>query len=144
MRYSFHRGEDAQRVSEWVAARIPGCERGFGPCAALSVGSPVVGAVIFHNYSPEGGVIEMSAAADSPRWLTRPVLWAMHAYIFADAGCQLAVMRVSEQNKRMLRIARAYGYDAHRIPRLRGRNEAEIVLTLSDDQWKESKFHGKI
>ena len=143
MRYSFHRGVEAQKVAYWVAERIPGCERSFGPCVAMSVGTPTVGAVVFHNYSPEFGVMEMSAAADSPRWLSRPVLRAMHSYIFNDAGCQLAVMRVSEQNERMLRIAAAYGYQAHRIPRLRGRNEAEIVLTLTDDDWKVSRFHGK-
>lgn len=87
--------------------------------------------------------MEMSAAADSPRWLTRPVLRAMHSYIFNDSGCQMALMRVSEHNKRMLRIAAAYGYQSHRIPRLRGRDEAEIVLTLTDDDWKKGKFHGE-
>lgn len=143
MLYRFHTGNEAMEVSEWVAERITGCERGFGPCAALAVGNPVCGAVVFHNYSPECGVIEMSAAAESPRWLSRPVLWAMHAYIFVDAGCQMAVMRVSEQNKRMLRIARAFGYQAHEIPRLRGRDEAEIILTLTDDDWKAGRFYGQ-
>lgn len=109
----------------------------------MSVGDPIIAGVVFHNWSPEAGVMEMSAAADSPRWLSRSVLKAMHSYIFADAGCQLAVMRVSEQNERMLRIGKAYGYTPHRVPRLRGREEAEIILTLTDDQWKASKFHGK-
>lgn len=140
MLFRFHTGTEAQIVSAWVASRINGCERGFGPCSALSVGSPIIGAVVFHNYSPETGVMEMSAAAESPRWLSRPVLRAMHSYMFNDAGCQMAVMRVSEHNTRMLRIAKAFGYEAHRIPRLRGRNEAEMLLTLTDDQWKVSKF----
>lgn len=128
-------------IARWVADRIPGCERGFGPCAAMSVGSPLIGAVVFHNYNPEGAVMEMSAAAESPRWLSRPVLAAMHGYVFDRAGCQLAVLRVSERNRRMLRIAKAYGYEGTRIPRLRGRDEAEIILTLTDDAWRSSKFH---
>ena len=107
----------------------------------MSVGDPIIGAVIFHNYSPESGVIEMSAAAESPRWLTRQTLQAMHSYIFNDAACQMAVMRVSECNARMLRIAKAFGYEAHSIPRLSGRDEAEIILTLTDDQWREGRFH---
>lgn len=143
MPYSFHRGGEAQLVAHWVAERIPGCERGFGPCAAMCIGNPIIAGVVFHNYSPEGGVMEMSAAAESPRWLTRPVLRAMHAYIFEDAACQMAVLRVSERNKRMLRIGEAYGYTPFRIPRLRGRDEAEIILTLTDDQWKASRFNGK-
>lgn len=108
----------------------------------VAKGDRPLGAVVFHNYSPESGVMEMSAAADSPKWLTRAALKAMHRYIFEDAGCQLAVMRVSEKNKRMLRIAEAFGYSPFRIPRLRGRDEAEVVLTLGDDEWKEGRFHG--
>lgn len=139
MRFRFHKG--GRKVAKWVANRIEGCERGFGPCVAMSVGEPWIAGVVFHNYSPESGVMEMSAAATSPRWLTRNVLHAMHNYIFADAGCQMAILRVSEHNKRMLRIAKAYGYQAHRIPRLRGRDEAEIILTLTVEQWRDNGFH---
>ena len=99
--------------------------------------------VVFHNYCPEAGVLEMSAAVESKRWLSRPVLRAMHGYIFDDAGCQLAVMRVSENNMTMRRIAKAYGYDETLIPRLRGRNEAESILTLTDDDWNRSRFHAR-
>lgn len=106
----------------------------------MSVGEPMFAGVVFHNYSPESGVMEMSAAADSPRWMTRRVLHAMHSYIFEDADCQMAVMRVSEQNKRMLRIGERFGYTPHRIPRLRGRDEAEILFTLTDDEWKAGKY----
>lgn len=138
----FFTGDKADSVASWVACRIPGCERGFGLCAAMAVmdGETLLGAVVFHNYSPEAGVMEMSAAADSPRWLTRKTLYAMHDYIFQH--CQLAVMRVSENNKRMLGIAERYGYTPFRIPRLRGRGEAEVILTLGDDEWKRGKFHG--
>lgn len=141
--YKFYPAQMAEPAKHWVAQRIPGCERGFGEAAALVVGSPVVAVVLFHNYSPEAGVMEMSAAAESPRWMTRPVISAMHRYIFEDARCQMAVLRVSENNKRMLRIAERFGYTPYRIPRLRGRHEAEVVLTLSDDDWKVSRFNGK-
>jgi len=137
----FLKGEDALKVGEWVAKRIPGCERGFGPCTALLVwDNGPIGATIFHNYSPEAGVIEMSSAAASPRWLSKRTLKAIHSYIFRDAGCQLAVMRVSENNARMIRIAKAAGYTGHTVPRLRGRDEAEIIFTLTDDDWYASKM----
>lgn len=100
----------------------------------------MVAGVVFHNYSPESGVMEMSAAAISPRWMTRRVLHAMHSYIFEDAGCQMAVMRVSEQNTKMTAIAERFGYTPYRIPRLRGRDEAEILFTLTDDDWKAGKY----
>lgn len=140
--FRFCKGAEAEAVARWVSKRIPGCERGFGPCIALLVHDTAPrGAVLFHNYSPEAGVMEMSAAAESSRWLSRSVLRAIHGYIFDDAGCQMAVMRVSENNSRMRRIGRAYGYTETRIPRLRGRDEAEIIMTLTDDAWRVSRFH---
>lgn len=139
----FYRPHESGPVAQFVAESIPGCERGFGPCVAMGVfdKDDLVGGVVFHNWNPESGVMEMSGAATSGRWLTRPVLWAMHEYIFETAQCQLAIQRVSEKNKRMLRIATAYGYEKHLIPRLRGRDEAECIMTLTDDDWRASKFH---
>lgn len=99
-----------------------------------------IGGVIYHDWNPEAGTMCMSAAGE-PGWLTRPVLHAMHAYVFDAVGCQLAVLQVSENNARMRRIGLAYGYTETRIPRLRGRNEAECILTLTDDDWRASRFH---
>jgi len=99
-----------------------------------------IGVVVYHDWNPEAQVICMSAAG-SDGWLTRPVLYAMHDYVFNQAGCQLAVLQTSEHNAVMRRIALAYGYCEYLIPRLRGRNEAEALLTLTDDDWRASRFH---
>lgn len=103
----------------------------------------LIGAVVYHDWNPKAGVLCMSAAGD-PGWLTRPVLHAMHSYIFDTAGCQLAVMQVSERNERMRRIGRAYGYTETRVPRLRGRDEAEMIMTLAEEDWRTSRFHRRL
>jgi len=72
---------------------------------------------------------------------SRRTLDAMHGYIFDAAGCQLAVMRVAESNEPMRRSGRRYGYSETLIPRLRGRDEAEAIMTLTDDAWRASRFH---
>ena len=102
-----------------------------------------IGGVVFHDWNPEAGVMCMSAAGE-PGWLSRPILYAMHRYIFETAGCQLAVMQVSEHNARMRRIGLAYGYTETRIPRLRGRDEAEIIMTLTKEDWRASRFHRRL
>src|SRR5690606_2224075 len=79
------------------------------------------------------GAIEVSGAADTPRWLTKKVLWEMFAYPFEHLGCQIVVMRVSTENTRLHRILTAYGFECYRIPRLRGRHEDELIFTLTDD-----------
>ena len=140
-RFEFYGAADSGPVAEWVAARIPGCGLGFGECVALRVyKEDTIGAVVFYNYDADAGVICMSAAGE-PGWLTRPILYAMHSYCFDQVGCQAVVMQVAETNYRMRRIARAYGYREHVIPRLRGRNEAECLMVLPDEIWRASRFH---
>lgn len=143
VRSEWFAARDSLEMCRWVAARIPGCERGWDNAVAMRVyddEGATLGGVIFHDWNPEAGVMCMSAAG-GPGWLTRPVLYAMHDYIFNTAGCQLAVMQVSERNERMRRIGLAYGYTEIRLPRLRGRDEAEMLLTLPDEVWRASRFH---
>lgn len=130
------------RVADWVAARIPGCERGFGKCQALGVAHDgrVVGGMVFHNWSPEFGTIEISAAADDPRWLTREVINMALDYVFDGAGCQMVMAQQDPENKRAVRLWKALGAQEYIIPRLRGRNNAGSIVTLTDDAWARSKF----
>ena len=125
-------------IAEFVASRIAGCERGFADFTTMGVlqDDVLVAGVVFHNYAPEAGVIELSAASTSKRWLARPVLRAMFGYPFDEIGCQIVVLRVSERNSGMIAIAGRFGFSPHRIPRLRGRAEAEIIFTLTDNDWR--------
>lgn len=100
----------------------------------------LVGGTIYHNWHPETGVIELTSASTSKRWLTRPVVNAMFDLPFRRLGCQLVVLRVSEANENMIHIARSFGFDEHFIPRLGGRDKGEFVFTLTDDAWSASKF----
>ena len=140
-RFEFIAAADVAPVMRWISDRIPGCALGFGDCTGLRVfKDETIGAVVFHNWNPDAGTICMSAAG-KPGWLTRPVLRAMHGYCFDQVGCQSVVMQVAETNYRMRRIARAYGYREYIIPRLRGRDEAEAVMVLAEEDWRASRFH---
>lgn len=100
----------------------------------------LIAGVAYHNWHPESGVIELTSASASKRWLTRNVVNAMFELPFGRLGCQMCVLRVSEKNENMIHIARSFGFDEHFIPRLGGRDRGEFVFTLTDDQWSESKF----
>ena len=127
----------------FVAGGIWGKENDFGPGAAMGVADATGprGAVVFHGYQPDEGVIEMSAAGD--HWLSRSVLRDLFGYVFDTLGCQAAVMRVDPENTRMCRIASAFGFKRYDIPRLRGRDRAEAVFVLGDDDWRASRFNRK-
>jgi RimJ/RimL family protein N-acetyltransferase len=130
-------------VGDFVSNIVYGEAGQFSAYASLAVfdNGKLIAGVLYHHFSPRDGVMEMSAGAISKRWLTRPVLRAMFAVPFDLFGCQLAVLRVSEHNKTMLRIAKAYGFAEYVIPRLRGRSEAEHVLTLADETWRSNRFN---
>lgn len=135
--------EFSQAVGEFVSHAIFGRGGQIGGYAAMAVvdDTRIIAGVLYNNWHPENGVVEMHAAAVDKRWLTRPVLKAMFAFPFDQMKCQMCVLRVSENNKAMLRIAKAYGFREYVIPRLRGRNEAEHILTLTDDDWRANRFH---
>lgn len=130
-------------VAEFVAAVIPGCERGFGPCAEMGFlddNGELIAGVVYHNWSPETGVIEISAGSVTRRWLTRDRLREIFAYPFEQIGCRMIVVRTSEKNNRVRRIWRSLGGKEYTIPDLRGPDEAEIIITLDRDTWRSSKF----
>lgn len=127
-------GENA-RVGRFVADHIPGCERGFDNFTAIGFGKPLVAGIVYHNWNPEAGVIELSAAATRHDWLSRRNLGLIFGYPFDQLGCQMCVARISEHNARTRRIWRALGAVEHVIPRLRGRDEAEVLSTLTKEAW---------
>lgn len=140
------RADIGQSLALWCAQRI-GLPRLFENYAVLAVFDKALKAVIvYHNWYPEHGVIEMSCAGEGRNWMTRPVLREMFAFPFERRGCQLVVLRVSERNRDengrgLQRMLCAYGFNETRIPRLRGRDEAELIYTLADDDWRANGFH---
>ena len=92
---------------------------------------------------PDAGVVEISGAGTSRRWLTRKTLRTMFAVPFEEWGCQAVVMRVSDHDDALHRMLRSYGFEKYRIPRLRGRDEAENVFLLTDAAWAANKFNRK-
>lgn len=128
-------------VVPFVARLIghPGSD--FGECQTMTVldsHGKVAAGIVFHNWNPDAGVIEVSAAAVDPRWPTRNVLQQAFGYVFAH--CQLAVSRQHEDNIRARKLWKAFGADEYLIPRLRGRTASEAICTLTEEAWRDSKF----
>lgn len=119
-----------------------GCFEKFSTMA-VTIDGELVGGTVYHNYQEDSGVMELSSYSRDPRWLTRVVVNHMFYFPFTLMKCQLIVLRVSERNARMRRIADRFGFTGHAIPRLRGRDEGEIIYTLSDDAWSSHPLHDK-
>lgn len=129
-------------VSAFVGKLIPGGERGFDAASAIGFvdNGELIGGTVFHDYNPEAGVVELTTAATSARWLTPTTLHTIFAVPFERWGCQMVVLRVAEDNERMRSIARRFGFNEYVIPRLGGRDRATVIYTLTDDQWRDTSF----
>lgn len=130
-------------LARWCAEHI-GLPRPFErPYTTMGVVdcNSLAAVILWNNYQPEAGVIEFHGAATDKRWLNRQTLGAMFRYPFAEVGCQMIVSRNAESNTSLHRMLTSYGFDRFYIPRLRGRNEGEMIWTLTDDQWRASKFY---
>lgn len=114
-------------------------EGDFGPCTTmgfLDAEGRLVAGVVYHNFHRRSGAVELTAASAGRRWGTRDrgaVLRVIFDYPFGFA--RIVVGRTSECNPAALRIWRRIGASEHRIPELRGPGEAEIITTLTKEQW---------
>jgi RimJ/RimL family protein N-acetyltransferase len=129
---------------EFAQQRLPNCSRGFDNpwCIGVFSRDNRVGVIVYSGWQPESQVVEMSACADDPRWLSRTVLQTAFRYPFQVLDCQLVVWRVSERNERTLRLADRLGFAGTLIPRLLGREEGQFVLTLTAEDWAASRYSG--
>lgn len=133
----------SEEVARWVAQRIPDCDRGFGECQAFGIinDAGFLGGVVFHNWNPECGTIEVSAAAKSPKWARPHIITELFSYAFGACGCRIVIARQSERNTRARKLWRAFGAKEYVIPDLRADGEAETIFTLKNEDWQKSRLH---
>lgn len=89
-----------QEVSAWVCSRV-GMPTPINSAAlGAVVDGKLIGGVVYTNY--RGCDIEMIAAADSPRWITRAHLDAFFGYPFRQLQC-LRVSAITERRNHKAR-----------------------------------------
>jgi RimJ/RimL family protein N-acetyltransferase len=134
-------GHDAE-VAAWVAARIP-VRVSFEKCAAIGVavdGKLIAGAV-FTNYRElaHGKDIEVSFAADSPRWATRQNIRSIFSYPFTQLNCVRLTTIVSRKNKRARKLDVGLGFKLEGMVRkgYDGKYDAAVygMLRSEADRW---------
>lgn len=130
-------------ICTFVAERVWGRANDFGPGSAMGVelnGVPVAG-VVFHNYDPYAGIIEVSGASDNKRWATRRVLGEIYGYVFDQLSCQAVLQRNDPADEALCRNLTAIGFKRYDIPRLRGRDKADAIFVMAEEDWRSSRFN---
>ena len=76
-------------IAEWVALSIPHVgEDGFGPCSAIGIATndKLVGGMVYHDYQPKCGTIQLSMAAIHPCWARPHIIKGLLEYPFEGLG----------------------------------------------------------
>jgi len=134
-------GQD-ELVSRLVA-NLQGAEHGRRNCKTIGVldeTGEFLGGAVFYNWNPEAGIIEISASAISPRWLSRRTLKRIGEFVFHECECQLLLVYLRADHERVLTLLAGLGFTFRLVPRLFGRDLDGVLCTLTDDEW----FDGRI
>jgi RimJ/RimL family protein N-acetyltransferase len=132
-------GQDAA-VAQWVGERIPhvGSGAAFGPSVAIGIvredGFPV-GGVVYHNHYPAFGNIEMSIAADTPKWLTKPIVCALLRYPFSQLGCIRITACTPRRAASVRRFLDKFGFKREGLIRRAFGTDDAVVSGLLRSEW---------
>lgn len=121
-------------VAAWVARAI-GIDAFRGsPCVAFGVTGDhgrLIAGVVYHDFYPEHGDIQVSMAASTARWCTRANIRAILRYPFLTAGCDRVTACISADNAKALKILTGLGFVVEgRRWRARNRTTDELILAL--------------
>ena len=103
-----------KEVAGWVSNRISYMAgRDFGPSVAIGVISEddkTLAGIVFHDYHPEFGTIQVSLAATSPRWATKRLICSILFYPFIQLGCNIVWSAIAHDNARAIRFNKGIGF----------------------------------
>lgn len=105
-------------------------------------GTPLAG-VVFHDFHPQYRSVSMSIAADSPKWLSKPIISGIMAYPFTQlgAGRITAITAPRESAASIWRFLLKFGFSQEGRVR-KGLGDADaIVWGLLASEWRISKFN---
>ena len=126
-------GQD-QAVAAWVARKIGFDDPDFfGPCSAILVADnddTALAGVVFSGFRDVYKSIEISCAADSPRWATRGVIHALLAYPFDQLGCERVQVTIPLRNERARRFCKGIGFTQEGIMRRGFGRDHAVVMSL--------------
>lgn len=136
--------EEKQGAAAWLAARLPdvGAIPPDKAQFAIVVRDAAPAAVVAYSlWNPVARTIQMTIAAETPRWATRAAVSELLAYPFEKAGVFKIWLSVEESNERSLRFTRGIGFRKEaKLPHQFGPERAAIVLGMTLPWWQGSKW----
>lgn len=128
------------RLAEWIAHRIPGMNADNLKRHAATVGIVSRGELIAAMAcgGRERGNVEITFAADSPKWATRATIAKLMHWPFVQLNCHRVTTRIARSNHRAIRFNEGIGFKQEGVIRGGwGPGEDAILLGLLRDEAPE-------
>lgn len=144
-------GHDAE-IATWVGWRIPltakrltrdpTCQP-FGPCVAAGIidsEGRLIAGVVYHNYDVDCASVEMSFAADSPRWLTRGIICTLLRYAFSTAHCNRITGVTPRKATSARRFLDKFGFRREGVATDGFGDDDAVISRLLKREWQATKW----
>lgn len=139
-----HGPELTAPLAAWAAERIGHVgAAGFGPCWAVGVmrGASLAAVVVFHDWQREEGTVQLSAAADSPRWASREVVGAILGAVFGGAlGAPVRCIWTAtpSTNERAIKFNLGIGMTREAVLRERFAPKVHMIIcSMMEREWRK-------
>jgi RimJ/RimL family protein N-acetyltransferase len=157
--------EQDEIVAAWVSERIPDVrEHGFTEGAAIGVlsqdGKRLIAGVVYTDYQPECGTIQLHIASDGPMWARRSTIRELLAYPFYQLDIFKCWVLIPSDNEKSLKATKHIGFEVdgelehhfgknrHGIIKKMFKPDFERLYIQAKDGHQHSKegieYHGKI
>lgn len=136
--------DESAAMEQWLVERIPNMEGGsFGPAVFAGVvqrGALVAG-VAFHEWRPGYDTLQLSMAAETPRWATRGVIAGLFRYAFVTAGAHKLWTATPASNTRAISFNLGIGMKQEAILRHHfGVKKHAVICSMLAPEWRRSKW----
>jgi RimJ/RimL family protein N-acetyltransferase len=135
-------------VRGWVKARIEvmqGRDSVFGASTALGVmdKGKLIAGVVFHNWQPGFRTIEISCAAESPRWAVRGIMSELLSYPFGQIGVNRVTCVTAHDNARTRRFLEGLGMTLEGVGVAAYGDKDAAFYRLLKSEWEAGRFHAR-
>lgn len=131
-------------VAAWVKARLPTMQRedSFGEFTAIgvTVDNRLAAGFIYNNWQPRYRSIEMSIAADTPKWISKNIVHNLLAYPFWQLNINRLVLVTAADNIRACRLGDGLGFVREAEMKEFFGDKDAVAFRMFRRDWERSKF----
>ncbi|MGB0696040.1 MAG: GNAT family N-acetyltransferase [Rhodospirillaceae bacterium] len=134
-----------RQAGEWLSERLEGNPNyevsDLFAAGVVNDGTNILAVVAYHTYFPSSGTVQLSVAADTPKWATKRVLKELLGFPFRVLGCNKAWAACRFDNTRAIQFNQRLGMTREAILRQHfGPNTHAVIQSMLLREYEKSRW----